>query len=413
MLKAAARTMVLETRVRHIPTLGHVAELAAVLSGIGSETGFGGEELVGTINYEEYTRVGDALRDDYSAMADMLTPELMIALPRDAGGRVLKQSVLLRVSTQVVLERARADIAAYDSAATGWLTEADLETFLEDIKQEVAGASELNSGFFPFYVHTAVRAVLFTLDRTGSGRVALDTLAGSQLFARFVVLWQGPLALPPEGTDAAAEAPEVRAARWAMGEGMAAGIPGSAGAENWFSVENCVRLYRTYLSLDDDKDGLLWPRELCQLNNGSISRRFVDRVFQERYTFSGQLDFRGFLDLSMAFELKKEPQAVRFLFRILDRSGEGRLAVDDVQWYLDEVGERLGAITQDRIGTRDLLTEWMDMVGPADRRYVSLSDIQRCTLGHTALRVLTDVQALWAFDNRESLAHDKPAEDDD
>ena len=48
-------------------------------------------------------------------------------------------------------------------------------------------------------------------------------------------------------------------------------------------------------------------------------------MFQEYLTFSGEIDYRTYLDFVLAMENRREPQSIQYFFRILDINQKGYL----------------------------------------------------------------------------------------
>lgn len=431
-LRVAAHVAYLEGRRASIPSLPDIEALATALLAVGDAPADGGSGVNGTplanqqqgryypprtlqggITYDEFLAAREGLLRSCPWAEALLTPELMLSLRRGRRGEVLRQAVLQRVAVTASIDQALVELAAFDKGGNGQLTEADLEDFVVELRGSLPGVRDLTDDFFPFYMHMAVSALLFA--RRRGPTVAMQALAGSELFGQLVALWK-PLAVWSPRPDSAPSSPALEAAEWSVGGGLEQALPGGAGDANWFCMGNCVRLYRQYLALDEDKDGMLCHRELCGHNDGAISSRFVDRLLTTRPTFDGKLDFRGYLDLALAVERKKDDSSLRLLFAVLDRRSKGALSMADLAFYLEEVGKRLGETTGETAPTSFLVTEWLDLVGPKDADHVTLRDLRACHRGHMALRVLSDVQMMWMFENRESLEHgaaDADVADDD
>lgn len=58
---------------------------------------------------------------------------------------------------------------------------------------------------------------------------------------------------------------------------------------------------------------------------GSLTKLFIDRVFQECITYEGEIDYKTYLDFVLALENRHEPQSLHYLFRILDIHEKGYL----------------------------------------------------------------------------------------
>jgi Ca2+-binding EF-hand superfamily protein len=58
---------------------------------------------------------------------------------------------------------------------------------------------------------------------------------------------------------------------------------------------------------------------------GTLTKVFMDRVFQECLTYDGEMDYKTYLDFVLAMENRHEPQSLQYLFRILDINNKGYL----------------------------------------------------------------------------------------
>lgn len=59
--------------------------------------------------------------------------------------------------------------------------------------------------------------------------------------------------------------------------------------------------------------------------SGSLTSVFLDQVFQDAFTYDGEMDYKGYLNFVLAMENSHEPQALRYLFRFLDIKKQGYL----------------------------------------------------------------------------------------
>lgn len=58
---------------------------------------------------------------------------------------------------------------------------------------------------------------------------------------------------------------------------------------------------------------------------GTLTKVFLERVFQECLTYDGEMDYKTYLDFVLALENRHEPQSLHYLFRILDIKNQGYL----------------------------------------------------------------------------------------
>ena len=83
-------------------------------------------------------------------------------------------------------------------------------------------------------------------------------------------------------------------------------------ALNWFSLHNFWRIYKKYVELDKDKNGMLSKEELIKFGPG-LTSIFIDRVFEEYQKYENAIDFKQFIDFVLAMENRKEPASIQFI----------------------------------------------------------------------------------------------------
>jgi serine/threonine-protein phosphatase 2A regulatory subunit B'' len=136
---------------------------------------------------------------------------------------------------------------------------------------------------------------------------------------------------------------------------------------------------------------------------------FCQRLFQERFTYAGELDYKAFLDFVLACENRSSPQSLRYMFRALDVSRRGHLSRADVKLFMRAVLDKLVSEGHDRLDTDSVVDEVLDMAKPADSTAgITLHDLQRCKVGHILTLILTDSVGFWTYDNRETLMQAPP-----
>ena len=85
-----------------------------------------------------------------------------------------------------------------------------------------------------------------------------------------------------------------------------------------------MNVYKKYMKLDSDFDGLLGKQEFQQYSWG-ITPLLVDRVFEVYNTYGGKIDYKTYLDFVLAIENKKYPQSISYLWKILDVYNKGAI----------------------------------------------------------------------------------------
>lgn len=297
----------------------------------------------------------------------------------DVQGRVSTMSLFNYVMRKVWLDQTRIGLSLYDATGQGYLTESDLENYITELLPTLPQLEGLEKSFHSFYVCTAVRKFLFFLDVVRAGRVRiLDILACSFL--------DDLLELRDE--DLSKELQE----------------------QNWFSAPSALRIYGHYLNLDRDHNGMLSKSELSGYGSGTLTEPFLDRVFQTCLTYAGEMDYKTYLDLVLALENRSEPQALAYLFRILDIKNCGYLDAFTLNYFFRAIQDQMKAHGAEPVSFQDVKDELFDMVRPKDPEKITLSDLLACGQGETFVSIVIEFHGFWAYENRESVSSE-PSQD--
>ncbi|KAK7103080.1 serine/threonine-protein phosphatase 2A regulatory subunit B'' subunit gamma-like [Littorina saxatilis] len=296
-------------------------------------------------------------------------------MQNDPFGRVPIMQFFNYVMRKVWLHQTRIGLSLYDVAGQGYLKESDLENYILELIPTLPQLSGLERTFYSFYVCTAVRKFFFFLDPLRTGRIKIqDVLACSFL--------DDLLELRDE--DLSKELQE----------------------SNWFSAPSALRVYGQYLNLDKDRNGMLSKQELARYGTGTLTDVFLDRVFQECLTYEGEMDYKTYLDFVLAMENRREPQALRYLFRILDVQHRGHLNVFSLNFFFRAIQEQMKLHGQEPVSFQDVNDEIFDMVKPADPLKLTLQDLINSGKGDTVVSILIDLNDFWTYENREYLVPD-------
>lgn len=71
----------------------------------------------------------------------------------------------------------------------------------------------------------------------------------------------------------------------------------------------------------------------CSYGTGTLTKVFLERVFQECLTYDGEMDYKTYLDFVLALENRHEPQSLHYLFRILDVKNQGYLDTFSLNYF--------------------------------------------------------------------------------
>ncbi len=136
---------------------------------------------------------------------------------------------------------------------------------------------------------------------------------------------------------------------------------------------------------------------------GTLTDVFLDRVFQECVTYGGEMDYKSYLDFIIALENRSEPQALQYIFRILDIKQKGHLNAFDLNFFFRAIQKQLKNYGHEPVPFKDVQDEVFDMIKPQNPYKITLVDLIRSGHGETVTNILIDLNSFWTHENRESL----------
>ena len=138
-----------------------------------------------------------------------------------------------------------------------------------------------------------------------------------------------------------------------------------------------------------------------------LSSRVVDRLWTLRRESSKEgMSYADFVYFLLAEEDKQSSPALQYWFHVLDVDGDGYLTSRDMWWFYEELQSRLEAMDEELVPFEELVNEFMDIVKPAARGRLSLTELRRCGLGYNIVSALTNVRKYIAW---EGLSCEKAA----
>ncbi|CAB3229828.1 unnamed protein product [Arctia plantaginis] len=328
------------------------------------------DELI--IDYIQFRKLREEAGPKYKPY---FTAEVFGRLQAAEGGigRVRAVSLFNYVMRRVWLQQTRIGLSLYDVTGQGYLTEHDLESYIAELVPSLAALDGLDSSFSSFYVCTAARKFLFFLDPLRVGRVRIRDVLSCSFLDDLLELREEDL-------------------------------PMELQEQNWFSAASALRVYGQYLNLDRDHNGMLSINELAGYGSGTLTRAFLQRVFQQCLTYDGEMDYKTYLDLVLALENRKQPAALAYLFRVLDINSVGYLDAFTLNYFFKAIQDQMVAHGAEPVNFDDVKDEIFDMIRPENPSRITLQDLIRSGHGHTAVSILLELHGFWAYENREALA---------
>ena len=295
----------------------------------------------------------------------------------------------------------------------GYLQEQDIERWIIDLYPSITSKSNFardSPDFLAVYTAAASRSFFFFLDPHRLGRVHIEELVKSQI------------------TDALLEV------TLANEEEAVSDSELVALSDNYFSPLCVRRIFEHYTELDTEDCGLV-SKDALRLFQGltldpprALTRAFFDRLFEEIPTHSQPgnkgnsyesntnnsstpkmkyLDFKGFIDLTLAFEYITSTAGLRYLWKIIDIQKQGYIDKFTISYFYRDITVGLKNEGLEAPEVADVIDEIFDMVRPknGDSSRITFADLCACKSGHTVCGILVDVNAFWLYENRENLIH--------
>ncbi|KAG2391922.1 hypothetical protein C9374_013407 [Naegleria lovaniensis] len=320
---------------------------------------------------------------------EYFSSSLFLKLPKDEMGRINIPVFFNHILRKVSLIQNRNILMSYDTDNDGYLTEKDLERFVDNSIEQFVGLStnpilRNDKNFRKIYVETSVRKFMF-FHNAHNGRVCVEEFLGSKELVEFNELQNDDLSEEEE-------------------------------MNNWFSIPSVKSVNEAFIQLDFTRSGLLSKNEFSKFNANSLTTGFINRMFQEYGSRNGKLDYKGFVDFLLAFENKKTVQSIKYFFNILDNSKTGRITPFIINYYFRDMLKKIRQNAkssnatndlaedsfEDPVKTADIVFEIYSMVKPKDKKNITIEDlVKSIEVGSTVVGLLVDVQEFWKYEQRE------------
>lgn len=297
-LREEARALLLQKKSKELLDSNELKTLWGLLEQHHTQPLIGEQQF---ISYDDYLKVADLAGEKckFYLTATVFARLLPIS---SYPGRINIMSLFNYTMRKVWLQQTRIGLSLYDYTGQQYLRECDLESYILELIPSLPQLEGLEKSFHSFYVCTAVRKFFFFLDPLRKGKIRISHILASSFLDDLLELRDDE-------------------------------IPKDAQELNWFSAPSALSVYGHYLNLDKDHNGMLSKAELAGYGSGTLTSVFLDRVFSECLTYDGEMDYKTYLDFVIALENRQEPQALHYLFRILDFDHKGYLTSFTLNYF--------------------------------------------------------------------------------
>ena len=171
-------------------------------------------------------------------------------------------------------------------------------------------------------------------------------------------------------------------------------------SQNWFSLQNFWRIYKRYVELDKDKNGMLSKEELIKFGPG-LTSIFIDRIFEEYQKYENAIDFKQFIDFVLAMENRKDPASIQFIWRAIDVYHKNAVDTFVINMFYRAVVKKLLNRDKGEYRIDDIKDEIWDMIKPKNPNYITLQDVLKSNYRDLVLSLLIDAKAFYQHDQKE------------
>nr|AAO01089.1 CG4733-PA [Drosophila willistoni] len=258
----------------------------------------------------------------------------------------------------------------------------DLVPMVQDVVDTHPGLAFLKEAteFHSRYVHTVIARIFYSVNRSWSGKITIAELKRSDLLEMISLL--------EEEED--------------INQIMA-----------FFSYEHFYVIYCKFWELDKDHDLLINQEDLARHSDHALSTRIVERIFSGCVTRSdnkktpedeAKMSYTDFVWFILSEEDKRTPTAIEYWFRCMDVDGDGALSMYELEYFYEEQQQRMEGIGIECLPFEDCLCQMLDMIKPANRDCITLSDLKRCKMTHVFFDTFFNLEKYLDHEQRDPFA---------
>ncbi len=389
-LKMAIRSKIIDDRYDMIPSDKMFSEIASDLNGMLKMT------------YDQFVAIRNRVPN--KAQKYFTAKKFFQFIP-DENFAINTEDFLRYLQRSIDVESTILNLHSYAQASgnsdSGFITESELEYFILETTPKIPALRHMHDTFRPFYVFLASRRFFFFLDQRRTRQISIKKVGTSSVMEELLLLQRISQYQEDQVSPSMDIADQIES--------------------NWFSANNALRVYRLYLDLDEDRNGMLNQEELLNFRGGNdsvqLTKATVSRIFEEDLVYQStpdsapEMDYKAFLDLVLAFEHRDSPESFAYFWRLLDMDHTGELTIIAINHFYRSVSEVLSQSGLDVPLEDDVIREIYDMVGLPQNETITLKILEKSGQGAVIAAMLLDANGFWQYDNRESLVQSSNEDD--
>lgn len=259
-----------------------------------------------------------------------------------------------------------------------WIEREDFSIFLQAILMTHPGLDFLRvtREFQDRYADTVVSRIFFVYDLKDTGRIYLSSLRRYQ--PSVIETWKQ-----------LADNDDIKMVR------------------DYFSYEHFYVIYCTFWELDADHDFLLDKDDLLKYDGHTLSRRAVDRIFNEipaKFTSAvpGKMGYDDFIRFLLCDQDRQTSRSVEYWFQLFDLDGDGCIRDHEMKYFYEEQLQRMECLNYETISFSDIMCQMNDMIWPKQEGSFRLQDFKRRRkLAGTFFSLFSSLNKFLNFEHRD------------
>lgn len=363
-LKTEAKSRFIQRKSYEIPPKKSLKELWQELKCSVS----GPKDDTERINYADFKKCGEKFQPLFD---DFFKATTFLKFDKDKYGRIEILAFFHYVVRKTNIEENKITLSLYDVYCEGFLTDKDLENFIKDEIRQFTFYEEITEEIKEYYLLVSQRKFFFFLDPKRTGKIYIKDIVTSPILTEFNEM-------------------KERNSEVNLNDGLG----------NWFSLSNFWRIYKEYIRLDKDKNGMLSKEELIKFGPG-LTQIFIDRIFEEYQKYEGAIDFKQFIDFVLAMENMKNPASLQYIWRAIDVYHKNAVDTFVINMFFRQVVRKLINRNKGEYKIDDIKDEIWDMIKPKNQNYFTLQDVLNSCYSDTVLAILIDAKAFFLHDQKE------------
>lgn len=320
------------------------------------------------INYKDFKRVAEKSH----LFTDYFKASTFLKFDKDKYGRIEILSFFHYVVRKNSIEENKINLSLSDICCEGFLIDKDLENYIKDEIKQFYFYDQITEDIMEFYLLVSQRKFFFFLDPKRTGKIYINDIVTSNILPEFLEL---------KDKNTATQQMENSA--------------------NWFSLTNFWRIYKKYIDLDKDQNGMLSKEELIKFGPG-LTSIFIDRIFEEYQKYNA-FDFKQFIDFVLALENRKHPSSIQYIWKAIDLYHKNAVDTFIINMFYRQVVKKLINRDKGEYKIDDIKDEIWDMIKPKNPNYITLQDVLASPYSDTVLSLLIDARSFYLHDQKENL----------